>query len=65
MNKAVKSASVFQTGPGVRLSILYCEIEDGVITKDNIRINRILTEPEDLEKATALLALAQSYLTEG
>lgn len=60
--KVAQSVTVFQTSAGLRMSTTYCEITDGVITKDNIRINRILTEPEELAKGTDLLALAQSYL---
>lgn len=64
MAKVATSATVFQTAAGLRLSIMYCEIEGGVIVKDNIRINRILTGADDLAKGTELLALAQNYLTE-
>lgn len=53
---------MFQTQMGLRLSITYCEIEDGVVVKDNIRINRILTEAADIQKGEDMLALAQSFL---
>ena len=56
------SVSMFQTQMGLRLSITYCEIEDGVVVKDNIRINRILTEAADIQKGEDLLTLAQSFL---
>lgn len=62
MSKVVTSATVFQTQAGMRLSTTYCEIEDGTITKDNVRVNRILTGPEELAAANALIALAQNYL---
>lgn len=60
--KKVTSASVFQTAAGMRLSIMYCEIEGGVIVKDNVRVNRILTEPDELAKGVNLLELAQSFV---
>ena len=43
---------------------MYCEIQDGVVVKDNIRINRILTGAEDVQKGEDLIALAQSFMEE-
>ena len=62
MGKVVTSATVFQTEAGMRLSTTYCEIEDGTIVKDNVRVNRILTEEGELAAANALLAIAQGHL---
>ena len=55
---------MIQTQMGLRLSITYCEITDGVPVQDNVRINRILTEAADIQKGEDLLTLAQSFLTE-
>lgn len=63
MAKVATSVTVFQTAAGLRMSTTYCEIEGGTITRDNIRVNRILSG-EEVTKGTDLLALAQSYLEE-
>lgn len=59
--KKVTAVTMFQTAVGYRLSMVYSEInDDGVIIKDNARIDRVLVDPVAIDNATALLTYAQS-----
>ena len=54
------AVTLFQTAVGYRLSMAYSEINDeGVITKDNARVDRILVDQDVIDSATALMAYAQ------
>ena len=58
--KKVTAVTMFQTAVGYRLSMVYSEInDDGVIIKDNARIDRVLVDPTAIDNATALLTYAQ------
>jgi hypothetical protein len=63
MNKAT-AVTVFQTAEGYRMSTVYSVIDEatGTITKDNVRIDRILVDDTAIKEAQAVLARAQSYL---
>lgn len=59
--KKVTAVTMFQTAVGYRLSMVYSEInDDGVIIKDNARLDRVLVDPVAIDDAMALMAYAQS-----
>lgn len=62
--KIVTSATVFRDSLGMRLSYTYSEVDDetGKIISDNNRANRLVTDPDAIENANAVLAYAQSSL---
>ena len=61
--KVVTSATVFQDSVGMRLSVTYSNVdENGKITSDNVRANRVLTDMEIKNKAAELLSYAQQYV---
>lgn len=62
--KIVTSATVFRDSLGMRLSYTYSEVDDetGRIISDNNRANRLVTDPDAIENANAVLAYAQSSL---
>lgn len=58
--KKITAVTLFQTAVGYRLSMAYSEINaDGVITKDNARVDRILVDQSVIDNATALMQYAQ------
>ena len=58
--KKITAVTLFQTAVGYRLSMAYSEINDeGVITKDNARVDRILVDQGVIDSATALMSYAQ------
>ena len=58
--KKITAVTLFQTAVGYRLSMVYSEInEEGVIIKDNVRIDRILVDQDVIGNATALMSYAQ------
>lgn len=61
--KKVTSTTTWSDSAGQRLSVTYIEIDDTTheIINDNARKDYILSD-EDTPAATALTALAQSYL---
>lgn len=62
--KIVTSATVFRDSLGMRMSYTYSEVDDetGKIISDNNRANRLVTDPDAIENANAVLAYAQSSL---
>lgn len=61
--KVVTSATVFQDSVGMRLSVTYSEVdENGKITSDNVRANRVLTDVNIKNTAAELLSYAQQYV---
>lgn len=55
--KKITAVTLFQTAVGYRLSMAYSEINDeGVIIKDNARLDRILVNQDVIDSATALMA---------
>lgn len=62
--KIVTSATVFRDALGMRMSYTYSEVDDetGKIISDNNRANRLVTDPEAVANANAVLAYAQSSL---
>ncbi len=65
--KKVTSVTVWNDSAGVRISITY-SVVDPVTRKvkaDNIRENYVLSDPTEVETATALTALAQTILSAG
>ena len=58
--KKITAVTLFQTVVGYRLSMAYSEINDeGVIIKDNARLDRILVNQDMIDNATALMQYAQ------
>lgn len=58
--KKITAVTLFRTAVGYRLSMAYSEINaDGVITKDNARVDRILVDQDVIDSATALMSYAQ------
>lgn len=60
--KIVTSATVFRDALGMRMSYTFSEVDDetGKIISDNNRANRLVTDPEAVASANAVLAYAQS-----
>lgn len=59
--RKITAVTLFQTAVGYRLSMAYSEINaDGVITKDNARVDRILVDQAAIGNAMALMAYAQT-----
>ena len=51
--KKVTAITTFETAAGMRASIVYSEINDeGVITKDNVRLDRIIVDKESVAAVT-------------
>ena len=60
MMRKVTAITIFKTAEGTRVSIVYSEInQDGVITKDNARIDRILVDDEAVKNADELIGYVQ------
>lgn len=62
--KRATSATFFQDAVGMRMSVTYSEIDDatGQVVADNKRVTKVLTDSDDLAKAVAVIAVAQSYI---
>lgn len=61
--RKVTAITVFETSAGTRLSIVYSEIsEEGVITKDNIRTDRIIVASDAQAHADGLMEYAQEII---
>lgn len=62
--KRATSATFFQDAVGMRMSVTYSEIDDvtGQVVADNKRVTKVLTDSDDLAKAAAVIAVAQSYI---
>lgn len=61
--KKATAFTVFETSAGTRLSIVYSEIsEEGVITKDNIRTDRIIVASDAQAHADGLMEYAQEII---
>ena len=62
--KKVTSATIFNDAVGTRISFTYAEIDEksGEITRDNIRLDKIITEKDILSDAGALLDYCQEYV---
>ena len=53
--KKVTAITIFDTAVGTRASIVYSEInDDGVIVKDNIRLDRIIVDKAVLKSVAAV-----------
>ena len=64
--KIITSATVFRDAVGIRLSATYSEIDDttGRIVSDNNRFDRVITDSEVQESASALMQYASDSLSE-
>lgn len=61
--KKITAITLFQTSAGCRMSMVYADInEEGVVIKDNARVDRILMDAEAVEHAEKLLAHAQTVI---
>ena len=60
----VTSATIFRDAVGLRMSITYSKIdsETGAVIKDNIRIDRVITDSMAKSNAEELLAYAQTFV---
>lgn len=58
--RKVTAITVFRTAEGIRMSTVFSEInEDGMITRDNARNDRILVNESDVATAQSLLDYGQ------
>ena len=64
--KIITSATVFRDAVGIRLSATYSEIDDttGRIVSDNNRFDRVITDSEVQNSASALMQYASDSLPE-
>lgn len=63
MNKLITTISFLNTPEGIRMSLVYSEVDDkGVVIKANIRENRVLLDKDMIEHYTALKEFAQNLL---
>lgn len=62
----VTSITLFNDAIGLRMSATYSEVDEttGQIMADNKRVDRVVTDPDSVQSAGELFALAQS-LVEG
>ena len=62
--KKVTSVTVWNDSAGVRISVTYSVVDPVTrkVTADNIRENYVLSDPAEIEAASALTALAQSIV---
>lgn len=61
--KKVTAITTFETAAGMRASIVYSEINDeGVITKDNVRLDRIIVDKDILKSVVAVTNYAQELV---
>lgn len=62
----VTSITLFNDAIGLRMSATFSEIDDstGQIKADNKRVDRVVTDPDSIQSAGELFALAQN-LVEG
>lgn len=63
--RKVTAITMFQTAAGYRMSIVYSEInEEGVIVKDNVRVDRIIVDSALNASVVALMQHAQTIIDE-
>lgn len=63
MNRIITTISFLNTPEGIRMSLVYSEVDDkGVVMKANIRENRVLLDEEMIKHYTALKEFAQDLL---
>lgn len=61
--KKVTAITIFHTAAGCRISTVYSEVnEKGIITRDNVRVDRILVDPDACSSASELMDYAQSIV---
>ena len=61
--KKVTAITIFDTAVWTRASIVYSEInDDGVIVKDNIRLDRIIVDKAVLKSVAAVTSYAQELV---
>ena len=61
--RKVTAITIFQTAAGCRMSIVYSEVnEKGIITRDNVRVDRILVDKDACSSAAELMDYAQSII---
>lgn len=61
--KKITALTIFQTAAGYRMSMAYAEIsDDGIIEKDNARIDRILVDDVAIDQAASLMEYAQGCI---
>ena len=61
--RKVTAITVFQTAAGCRMSIVYSEVnEKGIITRDNVRVDRIIVDHDASASAAALMDYAQAIV---
>ena len=61
--KKETAIKIFDTAVGTRASIVYSEInDDGVIVKDNIRLDRIIVDKTVLKSVAAVTSYAQELV---
>ena len=64
--KKITSATIFHDAVGLRISVTYSEIdtETGRVISDNNRLDRVVTDTQQVQDAETVLANAQSFIEE-
>ena len=61
--RKVTAITIFQTAAGCRMSIVYSEVnEKGIITRDNVRVDRIIVDQDASVSAAVLMDYAQAIV---
>lgn len=62
--KAVTSVTLWNDAVGKRMSVTYSEVDEetGRVTKDNLRIDRVITDKSAQKSMQAILAYSQDFV---
>ena len=61
--KIVTSVTVFDDSVGKRMSMTYSEIDgEGQIIADNKRVDKVVTDSEEIQAAAAVKEIAQNFV---
>jgi hypothetical protein len=65
--KAVTSVTLWNDAVGKRISVTYSEIDEttGKVTKDNLRVDRVVTDEEAKKTMDSILSYAQNFVDAG
>ena len=65
--KAVTSVTLWNDAVGKRMSVTYSEIDEttGKVTKDNLRVDRVVTDEEAKKTMDSILGYAQNFVDAG
>lgn len=62
--KAVTSVTLWNDAVGKRMSVTYSEVDEttGRVTKDNLRMDRVITDKSAQKSMQAILTYAQDFV---